>query len=308
MSKLFKLKNWLTIEEAARHLSGAFTESVTEADVLRLALDERLKLSVNFVNPVVVKLGTRVAKEDVPYEEVIGKNGKKYRTYISTQHVTDDGEIYIFDARDPDYTLRGICDIQMADGLRLEVERRFQSMTGGPKVTERPEYGVLIDTVEKEFCQFEMFLDESEIPDAVATGTFLMKQLAASPLSPAEQGDLIKKMLGVVRRTSEYCLVDRLPDEMVLVVRQNALTEFVRSVSATPVQSEKSLDKRKESAYLNTIAVLLELIQTPKPDRGTAAAVINEMVDNYKDAYGISKSRLEGTFASAIRNLKASLD
>jgi hypothetical protein len=62
MSKLFKLKNWLTIEEAAKYLSNAFTELVTESDVLRLALDGRLKLSVNFVNPVVVKLGTPYRK------------------------------------------------------------------------------------------------------------------------------------------------------------------------------------------------------------------------------------------------------
>jgi hypothetical protein len=67
----------------------------------------------------------------------------------------------------------------------------------------------------------------------------------------------------------------------------------------------KPLDQRQESTYLNTIAVLLELIQTPKPDRGSAAAVIKEMVENYKDAYGISKTQLEKTFAAANRNLRA---
>lgn len=39
MSKLFKLKEWLTMGDAARHLSLAFGENVTEADVFRLALD-----------------------------------------------------------------------------------------------------------------------------------------------------------------------------------------------------------------------------------------------------------------------------
>lgn len=50
VSKLFKLKDWLTVEDAARHLSGVFSEPVSEADILRLALDRRLTLSVNFVN------------------------------------------------------------------------------------------------------------------------------------------------------------------------------------------------------------------------------------------------------------------
>jgi hypothetical protein len=38
-SKLFKLKKWLTVPEAARHLSTLFEEAVSEADVLRLVLD-----------------------------------------------------------------------------------------------------------------------------------------------------------------------------------------------------------------------------------------------------------------------------
>jgi hypothetical protein len=49
-SKLFKLKEWLTVPDAAKYLSTIFGEEVSEADVLRLALDRHLKLSVNFVN------------------------------------------------------------------------------------------------------------------------------------------------------------------------------------------------------------------------------------------------------------------
>ena len=50
MSKLLKLQKWLTLEQAARHLSGVCGEPVSEADVLRLGLDGHLKLSVYFVN------------------------------------------------------------------------------------------------------------------------------------------------------------------------------------------------------------------------------------------------------------------
>ena len=47
MSKLLKLKTWLTLDDAARHLSLMFGETVSKADVLRLALDGRLTLSIN---------------------------------------------------------------------------------------------------------------------------------------------------------------------------------------------------------------------------------------------------------------------
>src|SRR5690606_11308138 len=44
-------KEWLTIFEAARHLAGACGAAVSTADVLRLALEGKVRLSVNFINP-----------------------------------------------------------------------------------------------------------------------------------------------------------------------------------------------------------------------------------------------------------------
>ena len=64
-SKLFKLKEWLTISETAKHLSIMFGEEVTDADVLRLGLDRHLKLSVNFVNYAHAKRGGKF----LPFEE-----------------------------------------------------------------------------------------------------------------------------------------------------------------------------------------------------------------------------------------------
>ena len=49
LKKLFNLKPWLTLPDAARHLSISFGEDVSEADVLRLGLDRHLTFSVNFV-------------------------------------------------------------------------------------------------------------------------------------------------------------------------------------------------------------------------------------------------------------------
>lgn len=64
-SKLFKLKEWLTVPEAAKYLTTIFGEEVTEADVLRLALDRHLKLSVYFVNYADAKCGDKF----LPFEE-----------------------------------------------------------------------------------------------------------------------------------------------------------------------------------------------------------------------------------------------
>lgn len=70
-SKLFKLKKWLTLSEAADHLSIVFGEKVKESDVLRFALDGHLKLSVNFVNHARARCGEKMTPFEVWKENFI---------------------------------------------------------------------------------------------------------------------------------------------------------------------------------------------------------------------------------------------
>jgi hypothetical protein len=70
MGKLFKLKSWLTLPEAANHLTNLFGESVTETDILKLGLDRKLKLSVVFVGGVWASFCKPVADDEIKYEEV----------------------------------------------------------------------------------------------------------------------------------------------------------------------------------------------------------------------------------------------
>jgi hypothetical protein len=58
LKKLLKLKEWLTIPDAARHLSILFGKDVSAADVLRLGLDGHLTLSVDFVNHAQAQCGS----------------------------------------------------------------------------------------------------------------------------------------------------------------------------------------------------------------------------------------------------------
>lgn len=68
-SKLLKLKDWLTVPDAARHLSILFGEEVSEADVLRLALDGKLKLSVKLATSVNARAVKRIPLEEVRDQE-----------------------------------------------------------------------------------------------------------------------------------------------------------------------------------------------------------------------------------------------
>ena len=78
MSGLFKLKQWLTISETAKYLSDVLSESVSEADILKLGLDKHLKLSVNFVNGVPARGGKVVSYRKAKRSHKVSLFDEKY--------------------------------------------------------------------------------------------------------------------------------------------------------------------------------------------------------------------------------------
>lgn len=64
--------------------------------------------------------------------------------------------------------------------------------------------------------------------------------------------------------------------------------------------------ERAEATYLNIIGAMLELLRNPRPGREESdAAVIRELIENYSDKPGISKTTLEAKFAEARRRLNS---
>lgn len=64
-------------------------------------------------------------------------------------------------------------------------------------------------------------------------------------------------------------------------------------------------DPRSETSFLNIIGALLELVRSPRQGRDSDAAVIRELIENYSDKPGISKTTLETKFAAARRRLNS---
>ena len=127
MKKLLNLKQWLTVTDAARHLGLLFEEDVTEADVLQLALDEQLTLSVYFVNRATGRRGSVVPLKDAK-RRVIKKNENEQFDLIEGMVIGQDSVIQW----DPEIVvLEGIWDLTMLGAERLDVEHRYQTLTGG---------------------------------------------------------------------------------------------------------------------------------------------------------------------------------
>ena len=93
--------------------------------------------------------------------------------------------------------------------------------------------------------------------------------------------------------------------ELLTTANQN-LSEITgqRDSLAAAVGKQTVPNARAETTYLNIIGAMLALLQDPQPGRDSAAAVIQELLDNYEGKPGISKTTLEGKFADANRSIR----
>ena len=142
MSKLFKLKEWVTIPDAARHLSQIVNEPVSEADILQMALDGHLKISVNFPNRAKARIGRVIPYKDVPRKELPTLDGKGTVTYLDGYPLNDSPEGTMPDSETPFIhfqkevvSIDGIWDLAMQGNERFDIEFDLQQLIGGPEVT-----------------------------------------------------------------------------------------------------------------------------------------------------------------------------
>ena len=157
MKKLFKFKEWLTLEAAAKHLSGFLEEPVEVFDVLQLALDGHLMISVNLVNHAYAKLGKvtpyrQVQKHEVPlfddkgkaivpgYEDLRGEDGKRPTVGVIAQGLCIDTESELSDETpyvvfsNEITSIDGVWDLAMLHNERLDIEYLMLQKIDGPSL------------------------------------------------------------------------------------------------------------------------------------------------------------------------------
>lgn len=228
MGKLFNLKEWLTVADAARHLSIVFGEDVTEADVLRLALDRRLRLSVYFANYARARCGNVVHLEQVDWRLVPSIKGAGMRVEMAAGYSVEqdnglraaaklitllkdipvdewpnwiplpsslniDGERFL-DLSESITTLRGVWDLPMIGNERLDIEHEYQNLTGGPAVTLQGLEGPFVEGRDGKICQLQESYDENEFhPGSSARLEWLKRHIAENNIEGAKAESLLNQ-------------------------------------------------------------------------------------------------------------------
>lgn len=238
MKKLFSLKEWITVPEAARHLSLLFEEDVSEAEVLRLGLDGQLKLSLNLVNGAWCLRGPLVSREDA--ERDTNSTDKLGRHPIKGSMI-DDGRV--IECGTEVKFVDGVWDLSMLSVERTDIENRYQALTNGPTVRHLGMSGPILCRDDGTYCEIVTRKEENKVKGE--------PHLTAA----------------------NYTFAGSLPPDSVLVVRTSALRDLEARTSEPDQRVEKPIGPRERNTLLVIIAALAELakIDLKKPSKAASA-------------------------------------
>lgn len=296
MGKLFNLKQWLTVDDAAKHLSIVFGEDVAVADVFQLALDRELTLSVHFVNGGHARPGVLVPIGEATYEEVVIFPGSEpLRLYGGPPISTDGVESHILQLEKYVAELTGVWDLPMIGGERIAVEQMYQRLTGGPDATNVPMDGAFVQSTDEQLCQLQDDYDDNEYSTgSTASLERIKRYIKAKKINAADA----EKLLNQHKEDRKKFLEDRkskpqtesfypgggLPQDAVFVVRIDALLDLEKTANGESDSAGKPLTTRERDTLLTIIAVLAKAAKVPLDDYskpGKAAGYIEGLTDEF---------------------------
>jgi len=238
-SKLFKLKKWLTLHDAAQYLTSVLGEPLGPPDVLRLALEGQLKLSVRFVDHELARrafhpsLIEREARQDQWAREPLGVvdvgDGKGERRAVLG--LPGDLTPFMWVQQTTTTLSAGEYDIPMIGAERLDVEREYERLSGGTPSALSSLGGAFV---------------ESE--------TALFQLLDGRPLDEEQRRLFLEETGHEPDPTSPAAC---LPASRTFIVRVGALTAFTQKLDCDhdgPL--DKPVAQRERTSLLTIIAAL----------------------------------------------------
>ena len=291
MKKLYALKGWFSLSDAAGRLSAGLGEQVTVADILQLVIEGHLPLSLYFltapalrVAPYTALYGRGFSTDFIGMLERFCPENKPPQDMLITSmrwECLDEDESILYLEEGP-YRL----ELECSDALRGWV------------------YGKLTNTLGELISPGELFVSDNE-------GTFwqiMEHQTGYSYRTPEGEEEKIE---------SSYLPASSFPDKAELIIQRADIEIFENSLADQPSTKAALLLPRAETSYLNIIAALLEVIAKgipssypeggeigPAAEFRSEAKLIIAIDEYYLKVEGLSQSNLQNKFRNARRSLK----
>ena len=288
MSKLFKLKEWLTLDEAANHISNLLGEPVTLADIYRLALDKYLTLSADFVNGAQARTGKFVKTEDIEFREVENHlfTGEKLETPYSTPlnnetYVSEDDWVSL-DSKT--VSIRGLWDLTMIGSEALDIEHYYQQETSGLEVTLTCLEGTLLRQGDV-ICQLQSDFDDNEYQQGSKAAKQKLEQYITSNKLTDDEIEKLRDEYQAERKAylggkREFeCVPSYYPSggldehDYVFVVKTNEVTRFIQSLEKTPPEA-KPLTSKERNSLLVLLGAVCKHSDIEPSQRGIATSLV----------------------------------
>ncbi|RTR40552.1 hypothetical protein EKG38_01115 [Shewanella canadensis] len=141
MKKLFKLKEYLTIEEAAEYLSSSIEEPVSQADLYWLVQEKQLTMSVKLSTQAYVKGGQYITPQDndsdtyqVDYNLATNEAlDEQYQINLDDELQVGENRWLAFDKKV--HVIDGVWDLPMIGLESYEIDKLYQKEVGGTEPT-----------------------------------------------------------------------------------------------------------------------------------------------------------------------------
>ena len=273
-------------------MEAAFGEPVSEADIFHLAMDGRLVLSVNFVNPgmgrpgdvvqytapqLVALVEAGIFPEDLSWTHHSPESVKALRaigfTYIPEACEAAGYSILMSQRLDNQRLLTlsdsvtrldGVYDLPMVGAERLDVEHAYQRLTGGPEVTSVFLDGALVEDTSGRMYNVLDRLDDEDKPGSPGAIVAIERRIKQEKL-PEDMASRFREEYATDRMKFRedqrkkgpldgYFPAGGLPEDTVFVVRASALSRFLDDVSGRT--EEKALTTKERNVLLCMIAAL----------------------------------------------------
>nr|WP_312379564.1 hypothetical protein [Delftia acidovorans] len=240
MSKLFKIKNWVTPQQGLEFLSLQLGEEVQTLDILQLITEGELKISIKLSHRSPAQLGKVVPLKEVPISELPNLKGDGTISYLngySLSHKGDYTEETPFACFDKEVSyIDGIWDLAMIGNEAIHVSNMLREEMGAEQM------------------------------DLISiSGTFLIRPDGTC----ASLQESFRPEDGV----NGFFPASGLPENSVLIFRTEELKRFI-SVLDGSQDREKPLETRERNTLLSIIGVLCKEAGHDFNKSAKAAAII----------------------------------
>jgi hypothetical protein len=130
MSRVFRMRDWVSLEEAAKHLSTVFQEEVSDIDILGLGLGDKIRLSVRIDAPTLMRLCKFITLSEATDDPAPYENAQALVSSGDVFSVGDTAEsiVWVVERHQVEPVFSdGLFDLLMrgdAESVKVEMQRR----------------------------------------------------------------------------------------------------------------------------------------------------------------------------------------